>query len=109
VDESRVIPSQNLHHHVSYITEGMNNRPVGGRSSETQSHSIIINQSINLSRIMSNFGHIDCNFADSISFAVDCERGNLLVGSMESKGNYSLSERLVGFQERICSMWLAVR
>jgi hypothetical protein len=48
VDESGVIPSRHSRHHgppCSRITRGMNNRPVGGRSSETQSHPVIINQS----------------------------------------------------------------
>jgi hypothetical protein len=43
-----VIPSRLHHHHgfpCSHITRGMNKRPVGGRSSETYSHPIIINQS----------------------------------------------------------------
>jgi hypothetical protein len=50
VDESGVIPSRNHHHHgspCSNITRGMNNRPVGGRSSETQSHPILMKESIN--------------------------------------------------------------
>jgi hypothetical protein len=44
----RSYPSWHHHHHGSpLITWGMNNRPVGGCSSETQSHPIINNQSIN--------------------------------------------------------------
>jgi hypothetical protein len=54
VDESGVIPSRHHDHNgppCSHITPGMNNRRVGGRSFETQSHPIMINQSILISRL----------------------------------------------------------
>jgi hypothetical protein len=41
----------------SYIVCGMNNRPVGGRSSETQSHTVDINNTLKYSlRIMKTYG-----------------------------------------------------
>jgi hypothetical protein len=43
-----IIITMALHSHIS--PGGMNNTPVGGCSSETQSHSIIINQLINQPR-----------------------------------------------------------
>jgi hypothetical protein len=48
VGESGVMPSRHNHHNgsqCSHITRRMNSRPGGGRSSETCSHPIIINQS----------------------------------------------------------------
>jgi hypothetical protein len=47
VDESGVIPGRHHHHGFlrSHIAWRINNRPDGGRSSETQSHRVIINQS----------------------------------------------------------------